>query len=469
MFSCNLKEKNMRNSTVIFILLSFTFFSYSQNGLLQNGDFEQWESRELYKTPTDWRSSNSEDYTGESNLDRSNDSSDGLHSAYLSVKLSHGDTLGGYVFLGGIGQNGPDSGIDYSHNFNEVTLDYKCDLGVGDTLYYYVIRFDASMNMTGVFSGEISHSVQAEWENASISIPNGNQSYLFIAFVLNDPQTNYFYDMSSHATIDNIKLLNNGQQQPALPNNSFEHWGVTTLESPVQWYTFNPYVYHSGQQSTVKTTDAANGNFAIRISTITIEGSPVEGIISNSPVSRNLPYPWAPISYNATPTTISGNYKYTTDFNDNAFIQIEFFQLGNLIGSLHKDLTPEDNYTAFSEHLIINGAPDSMSLMAYSGDFEHSVLYLDDLSLSGGNVGLKALDHNTIKASPNPVNNTLNLTLPNQQKAKLKVFDQYGKLHLQYSTEEKTIKLNVSQLKPGVYYLEYFSINGINRTKIIKN
>lgn len=72
--------------------------------------------------------------------------------------------------------------------------------------------------------------------------------------------------------------------------------------------------------------------------------------------------------------------------------------------------------------------------------------------------------------SPNPVFNTLTIALNNSdwQNSHIKIVNLLGQTVLSYKTEDNYAKLNVSDLRPGVYILEVSNLAGIVLQKFIK-
>ena len=72
--------------------------------------------------------------------------------------------------------------------------------------------------------------------------------------------------------------------------------------------------------------------------------------------------------------------------------------------------------------------------------------------------------------SPNPASNTLNIALNNSdgQNSQIKIVNLLGQTVLSYKTEDNYAKLNVSDLRPGVYILEVSNLAGIVLQKFIK-
>jgi len=87
-------------------------------------------------------------------------------------------------------------------------------------------------------------------------------------------------------------------------------------------------------------------------------------------------------------------------------------------------------------------------------------------------VGIKEnFAKNNISIFPNPTKNILNFTFPeNVETTYCKIFNSTGQLLLEKTdfTSDK-ITLDISELSDGIYFLEIKTINGVARSKVIKN
>jgi hypothetical protein len=159
-----------------------------------------------------------------------------------------------------------------------------------------------------------------------------------------------------------------------------------------------------GAENANKTTDANSGSYALELSTSQDlnSGDTISGFISMGAINFNGPTPFLPTPYLATPTTFSGSYKYSPVNGDIAAIQIQFLQGGATIGFHQEPLNVAGSYTTFSSPLTIAGTPDSIVFIAFSGENPGSVLILDDLSFSGGDVSVEEFAKMSASIYPNP-------------------------------------------------------------------
>lgn len=397
----------MKNLYLTLCSVVLTGLSFAQNGQIMNGGFENWSNTTIYDYLTQWGNSNSNDWKGVPTAVQSTDAQSGTYSVELRGELIPpvGDTAQGYVYHGTVGQMGPSGGIAYTSPFDEVKFWYKSDLPVGDTAYLLYIRFIAStpveMNILPAVTG-----MNGTWTQGSVSVPAGTQDELFIGFMIGDPVNGVMPTPGAWVRIDNVEMYNLSTATTAVPDPSFEQWASQSVETPDNWFTLNEVLVGSGLENGNKTTDANSGTYAIELSTVqnTQNGDTIPGFLSIGPFNFNGMNPFMPAPYNASPTTFSGAYKYSPSGSDGGNIQIVFLQGGSPIGNHFETFTSQANYTTFSSTLTVGGTPDSIIFVAFSGDNPGSVLKLDDLQFSGGNVGLNEFADMNVNIYPNPAN-----------------------------------------------------------------
>jgi len=440
----------MKKLYTILIAMTFTFAANAQWGQIENGGFENWTDITLYDTPADWVSSNEEEFYGVSTVSQSSDAQDGASSVRIETVLLGSDTLAGYVYHGGSGTSGPDSGIPYTDNFEAVSLHYKTDLPVGDTLYMIYIRyqFGTAIEMQVM---PVAYGTNSTWTPALLYIGNQPQDELFIGFIGRNPFGGPNSTPGSWSMVDNVQLLSGGVTTTPLPNPSFETWETATTEAPDSWFTLNSLLIGSGIENAIKTTDANTGSFAIEMTTMQLDQDTIASFLSNGPIDFTSSVPFAPMPYDATPTTISGSYKYAPNNGDQAFLQIQFFQGGAIVGAHAETFTAQSTYTSFSSPLTISGTPDSVSIIAFSGENPGSVLILDDLNFSGNTVELAEFSAMEINMYPNPTRDRVMI------KAKgmfnYEIIDLSGNSVLVGSNNQTAVEISVSHLNAGSYFV----------------
>ena len=464
-----MKLLNLFSKNSLFILFAFIgFTSFSQWGQIENGGFENWHNEIIYETPDIWHTSNDLEYLGTSILSKSSDANVGNYSARFDVDIVNSDTLSSYILHGGIsGGNGPDSGIPYTDNFEALTVDYKGSLEVGDTFQLIMIRY-LNGNAVDYQIKPIFYGTQSSWTTSVIYVGNQVQDSLFIGVILGDVNGNYAPHPNSWALLDNIKLLSGGVQQSNLPNHSFENWSDITLENPNSWFTINHLITATANDNVTKTTDANSGQYAVQLETILIDDDTIKAFLSvgeidiyNSSFSK--------IPYNATPTSISGSYKYTSSNGDNGDLNVIFYQGGNPIGYHNEIFTNQATYTNFSSALSIVGVPDSMLIFISSGKNPGSILLIDDLAFSGGDVSLEELLTIDYEMYPNPVSDIVSIRLPKENEYDISITNMNGKELVLIENQIGISSIDINHLESGIYLVTVFNDSSRKTKRLVVN
>ncbi len=460
----------MKKIFTLFYLLTLGTVSFAQLGNIPNGGFENWTTQTLYDYPTQWGNSNAEEWSGTPTVIQSSDAAVGLFSCELtSVTVgSENDTVIGYVYHGTIGQGGPDGGVPYTDLFDEVRFQFKSDLAVGDSVYMIMMRF-ASGVMVEMVALPAASGTNSTWTQGSIPVSSTLQDELFIGFVVGDVMNGINPSPGSWVRIDDVQLHNTGSQVTALPDPSFEQWTSQTVETPDNWFTMNEMLSGQGLNNANKTTDANSGSFAIEMTTQqNMNGDTISSFISWGPLDFNaMGGPFLPAPYNATPTTFSGSYKYVPANGDmSAGIQIIFFEAGVQIGTHIQPFSATVGYNTFSSPLTIVGTPDSIVFAAFAGENPGSVLTLDDLAFSGGDVGLNDIAQAEGFIYPNPARQFINTELEGEYS--VEITDLSGNIVLSKEKQNNHTPINIGNLSNGAYLIRLLSDNGTKVERFIK-
>lgn len=427
----------------------------AQFGQIENGSFENWTNTPLFYTPLDWNSSNL-DY-GIETVTKSYDAQEGLYSVILKTIIEEQDTITGYVY-----QGSEDIGIDYTDNFETVSIQFKSNLTQDDTLYMILTRFDQFDNQIELQIHPVGYGINNNWTQSIINVGNQSQAKIGIAFTIGkEPELNFLPSPNSTVQIDNIQFYSGNTEQTPLPNFSFENWEEISYENPENWHSYNQLLTIYDLENVTKTTDSNSGSFAVKITTNDVEGEVTPGLLANGPLNIST-FGFKPIPYNASPTTISGAYKYSPNGNDNAEMFIQFFKLGNVIGGHVETFINQTNYTSFSSNIILIGTPDSMSIIASSGNNVGSVLILDDLNFSGNNVGIEEFSNMKVNIYPNPAKNKV--MIKSNDIFNYKIIDLSGEIVMSGDNNTSAIEVDIDHLNSGVYFVK---INNKENYKLI--
>jgi hypothetical protein len=441
----------MKNLFTTSVFLLCALGSFAQFGQLSNGGFENWTNQTIYDYPTDWNNSNLEEFQGIPTIIQSTDSQDGTYSCELRAEITAAqDTLFGYVMHGYVGSMGPQGGISYNVNFDEMQYYYQCDLAVGDTLFVIATRFIAGVPVSTEVV-EAAVGTVSSWTAGSVSFTNGAQDDLFIGFVLGNPFGGQKPNPGSWARVDNVSMHNAGIAVTNVPDPSFENWSSVSTEDPDNWYTINPLLSSLSLENAIKTTDANTGTYAIEMSTIEFSGDTIQSFLSNAPINLFSSNPFVASPYDAFPEELTGAYKFAPSGTDSAFLQVVFTQNGNIIGYDVQTFTASASYQNFTLPLTILGTPDSMSIIAFSGENPGSVLHLDDLALVGGTVGLQEFSSMNVDIYPNPA--TTSVMIKADGNYAYSITNLSGKVVMTQKNLHGAMELDISELSSGAYFV----------------
>lgn len=443
--------------------IAISALSFAQFGEISNGNFESWSTQLLYSTPDSWENSNAQEFRGIALTVESSDAQDGNSSVELRSALIDSDSLSGYVFQG---DQNFGSGVPYTTAFDEVRFQYKSEITSNDSLYLVVVRFMGGTPVQQVIS-PVAFGTNSNWTQGSVTIGAGTQDEIFIGFVLGDLINDNPPVPGQWARVDNVQMFSGGSAVANISNHSFENWTDLNLEEADDWNSTAPYTASSA--NVVKSTDANNGSFAAEVSTVqNSNGDTIPGVLSVGVIDfDNQLYPFGNVPYTATPTTFSGAYKYTPSGSDNGYITAEFYQGGIVTVASHTEtLSAQSNYMTFSETLTFTGTPDSMLLVIYSGDNAGSVLLVDDLSLSGGDVSVDELYTQT-DVYPNPAEDKLTLEVNPAQFSEYIIVNLAGSVVANGTLNAETTTVDVSKIQSGSYLVRFYGADQTTVQKLV--
>lgn len=436
--------------------LSISVYTFAQGGYLPNSGFENWTNTTIFSNPDQWQTSN----FSEGDVANATPSTDAQHlssSLLLQTVLSGNgqDTLFAYAFLGQVGNQGPDGGFPYTSNVDQLKGYYKGTIMPNDTAIAMVMKFLGG-NLISMDMLPITTS-QSNWTAFTLNLTAGAQDSIFVGFI----STNPFFDAKgipgTSVWFDNVSLEHSTLGAgAALPNNSFETWVPVTSNNPDGWTTINDRFASSGLIFVTETADANSGSKAAQIEPLETQyGDTIPGFLIYGEFDLNQGQ-ILPVPYNASPVNLSGFYKYTPALGDQANISMEFYNNGNLVGGNSIGLSPSVNYSSFTMPTNIVSTPDSMVLVFFAGEKPGSILKVDDVQFSGGDLGIDDFNFTfDFSTYPNPAVGYLTiLTEGIESNYEVSILDLSGKLlSSQAFSQTQNATINVSDLANGIYYI----------------
>jgi hypothetical protein len=255
-------------------------------------------------------------------------------------------------------------------------------------------------------------------------------------------------------------------QPDQLPNAGFEQWLDVEVEEPDGWSSFNPFTVVFGLLAVEPSTEAYEGSYAARITTIEAFGETLPGVLTNGTIGGGSA---GGVPYSAEPALFTGAYKYTPAGADQGGIALMFLANGEPVCTHFEAFTESTAaWTSFSAPLEFTGTPDSLRITITSGYNGGSVLLVDALDLSGGNVGMAELKVAKDLPHPNPC--VEHVLLPGVSAgAELRLLDMAGRvLHMQRAKDGDPEVIATGSLAPGAFVLEVRQDGQVRRHTMVK-
>ncbi len=386
--------------------------SFSQAGQILNGGFENWTTTTVFETPNQWKNSNSNEFKGIPLCIKSTDATDLVYSVRLENEVINGtDSLFGYVYQGDI-IGSTFKGIPYSSTFDGISGFYKGDMQGSDSAYILVVKSFMGTSYPPILKG--IGGTAAAWTPFSIPVTAGPCDSVFVALTSSSPFDKLNFNPGSFIQFDNIYFTNSAGAPPAaIPNNSFENWTAITETEADYFSSFNFFTAPVGPSGLSQTTDKYTGTYAAQLETYfyPMWGDTIPGFLTTGALDISNPGNFMPTPYVAEPATFSGFYKYAGVGADFGQVSIQFYQAGSVVAGFNQILPGAATYTPMGGSIgSFSGTPDSMIIYFFAGNTPGSILKVDDISFSGGTVGMQEMMKSLgINVYPNPVTNYLNL------------------------------------------------------------
>ncbi len=462
----------MKRTLLSFVLISISIFiSQTVQSQISNLGFETWTQTNLFENPDTFTTYNVQTYfsTFSANTTKISGHS-GNYAARLETISNGTDTIPGVLMLGNIGSNGFIR-YPFSGQADSIKVWLRYNVMPGDTAFIawlpsklgFPLAFDI-IPITG------SQSTFTQFTFAFTHTPVAPDSVLLVF-------TSSNFDspvQGSWLEVDNIELPGSNQQ---IPNAGLEHWSNFSYEDPSDWWTTNLFQVLGGQSpSIVKTTDAHSGNFALSLTSGTIDafGGDTLTLLTNGSFGINGPE--GGDAYSDRPVKLSGYYKYTPVANDSALVLMRLSKwntannMQDSIGGVVATLGPASSYTKFSLDIGYNLSynPDTVILAFAASDYidinniyhPGSELILDDLAFefpNGVSLPVKEALSGTI-VYPNPSTGTLYIDLSGKGDASsdIRLYNLIGKdmtnqVISNYDMAKNRYLLNIESLESGIY------------------
>ena len=355
---------------------------------ITNGGFESWSTGVLFEQLSDWRTSNSQ-APGLNNTSRVAGAS-GTYGVRMETVVLGPDTAFGFALLGNIDANDdPVAGVPFTTAIDAIEGFYRSDRQPGDAAVVLVGIW--SFGVLAVLDVHTIGGTQAAWTAFDLPVNQGvpiAPDSVVVAFASSNPFAPAGIADGSWIEVDAVRLTSFITPTPdVLPNHEFELWDEVTSEDPDGWSSFNALLAPYQLSSVIPSAQAHSGALSARITTLGVGNDTIPGILTNGTVtgfgvSGGVPYADMPGTMNAW-------VQYQPAGQDTARILALFMNGGVPVGSAYAEVTgPTSGWTLLSAPAGVLFAPDTLLLTVFAGTAPGSVLWVDDLELAGGNVGL---------------------------------------------------------------------------------
>ena len=269
-----------------------------------------------------------------------------------------------------------------------------------------------------------------------------------------------------------------------IPNGNFESWAtIKNYSEPKSWASLNAATSRFNIFTCSKLGNLSQG-FSVSLYSENINGKIFPGIIVSGRIDTTTYKPLSGFGFTLRPVELTGRRQYMGYEYDNGFIAAYLTKWNNVtnirdtIAIAYEELSGmlhvwSDFKIPFNYRSLLN--PDTcIIILSSSGNSPktNSFLYIDDLSFDNGVKPPPTRKPVTdLLIYPNPVNDYLFI-----EKGKLKlsirqiiITDVLGRTVLQLDVSvAELLKINISNLPAGPYYLSIVSDKTLIKSKIIK-
>lgn len=288
-----------------------------------------------------------------------------------------------------------------------------------------------------------------------------------------------------------------------IPNGDFDDVVINTnnpfMTYPVNWMPYHWLLWYECYPNLIQgeiTTESYSGDYAIKMETIGCFELDIEWIHRPGGFNTGNSGVWSPegwsLPYNNRPDELNFYYKFHQENFDSAYVEVMLFNYDTTSGipsSERVDTIAFNSARIFEEteeyvpftlpiNYLTDSVPSFISIVFSSGEKNNctlatctpgTTLWVDDVSVSGGDVGIGEIESFSKKFSlyPNPSSHTFRLVSKgNIQIERVSVFDYLGR-ELKYwiGFQEEYV---VSELLSGTYFIRIETAEGVAVKKLMK-
>lgn len=471
----------MNKFLTLFLVISAYIAGYSQ-ATVSNAGFENWSDKVIKDSVEEWMTSSLQfQYQG---IDLNNSyqvspGSAGNYGIHIETVLwynqgaGQNDTVFGFIIKNDV-PNGQFVGFPYSDTVDTFSGWYKSDVQPGDTAIAIVqLSKNGSVYSMNVYK---FYGTQSTWTQFSFPLMNGateEPDSVFVGFASSDPFTPGIAEPGSWLEIDDISFeFNSGSMTApsAIPNQSFENLFQETIEVPDDWWSFDPIVYNMfGSVAVTKSTDAAAGTYSMKIeNTFDYASNSIPALVTNGYFELGSGTIMGGAPFIAQPAQFSGQYKYNPSLSDTAAVMLEMWNAGSgMLVQEFDTLLSASTWSPFSINLSFTEAPDSVRITFFAGENFGSVLLIDDIQFTGGDVNVE--ENSPIiewTYYPNPASEIV--TVKFDEASEIEIVDISGKtIYWNNNLNSNSVDISTTEWNNGVYFIRMNNNGKVETKKLI--
>jgi hypothetical protein len=466
---------------ISFLLLCIT----AQSQSIPNNGFENWTACPTTQEPIPFQTSNiySSLFGGGFNVEQTTDAHGGNYAAYAHVDAS--GQIPGLISLGMDLMSGATTPLTFTGTPDSISFWAKhtiSDIEFGSVV---IILYQDGVEVG--FGGVTFNDVVQEYTYYSAAVditPGTTPNGMSLTITSGDDPS-----LGGELYIDDIHLIYNTGTGDDIPGGDFENWNIANAECLDGWFTTNGFT-----SPNLSVTQGAphSGSYSARVTNqpTSFGGGALGYIILGDPESDFCSDASLQMEQGQAASVISGFYNYTAgNANEMATLYLYYSAINDLGGcdsiyELYQYMPPTTDWTQFQINIPSNiidqwssgQAPDHLTIGFVStmvsnetepnGD-PNSVLLVDDLELTYTTVGVAEMGVSSVHAYPNPFNDQLNIQLPGNTKAEIKLIDALGKIALTANSNGGNTTLNTNTLPAGIYTLLFNDGTSITTQQVI--
>lgn len=257
--------------------------------------------------------------------------------------------------------------------------------------------------------------------------------------------------------------------QQQITNSSFESWDTLgDYTQPSNWFSLNPLTTFGYDPSTIITSDAHTGNYAVQLESIAGQFSDISGVLCTGPILNSglqADFTKMKVAFSSKPQALQVYYKAFPQLNDTCVVAMYLTRWNMALqktdtvaraGFEFKDSVGVYTLANCPFEYYLPVQPDSMFIIASSSidGFNPTVgskLILDDFHLTYSTTGLAEKDKVGFSVYPNPAQSYL--TLETTEHGILDVYSLSGAAIMRQNIDQLNQTIDISSWAEGLYML----------------